>query len=172
MIILAIDPGPVKSANRTRLQDGTYSKGHGMDGTPEHNSWRAIIQRCENPRCKCFPAYGGRGITLSPEWRHSFAAFFEHVGPRPTPNHTIDRIDNEKHYEPGNVKWSTKVEQNRNRRDSVILTYDNRSMNLIAWAHHLGIGQPTLWARLNRHGWSVERALGTPVNKPAHGGYA
>lgn len=89
---------------------------HGMAGTPEHKVWKGIIKRCTNPNSQDFAEYGARGITICPEWRNDFARFFAHIGPRPSPSHSIDRIDNNRGYEPGNVRWSTPAEQSNNRR--------------------------------------------------------
>ena len=89
---------------------------HGQRHAPEYASWAHIIQRCTNKNNISWPDYGGRGIKICDEWRHDFAAFYKHIGPKPTPLHTVERIDNDGHYTPGNVCWATKAEQNRNRR--------------------------------------------------------
>jgi hypothetical protein len=83
---------------------------------PEFRCWLDFKQRCFNPRNRGFKNYGGRGITVCDEWRHSYEAFIAHVGRRPTPKHSIDRINNDGHYEPGNVRWATKAEQVNNKR--------------------------------------------------------
>lgn len=82
----------------------------------EYKVWQWAIDRCENPKNKSFHDYGGRGIRMCPEWRHSFPAFLAEVGRRPGPEYSIDRIDNERGYEPGNVRWATKSQQMKNRR--------------------------------------------------------
>ncbi len=81
----------------------------------EHAIWSGIKQRCLNPKSKFYHRYGGRGITICRDWLHSFPAFLAHVGNRPTAQHTIDRIDNDRGYEPGNVRWATRSTQVRNR---------------------------------------------------------
>ncbi len=90
---------------------------HNLSGTPEYKCWQQIKARCLNPKHRAYPNYGGRGITLAPEWKHDFLAFYRHVGPRPTPKHSLDRYpDNDGSYVPGNVRWATWAEQAVNRR--------------------------------------------------------
>lgn len=84
--------------------------------TPEYMAWGAMKQRCLNPNVPAYPDYGGRGITVCQEWIDSFEAFYAHVGPRPGPEYSLDRRDNEGNYEPGNVRWTTWDIQVRNRR--------------------------------------------------------
>lgn len=79
--------------------------------TPEYACWRAIRQRCENPKNPRYQRYGGRGIKMCGRWQSSFDAFLSDVGYRPSPTHSIDRIDNDGHYEPGNVRWGTPEQQ-------------------------------------------------------------
>lgn len=94
--------------------------GHAARGrryrSPEYNAWAAAIQRCTNPKNGRYRDYGGRGITVYRGWRDSFAAFLFDVGPRPSPKHSLDRRDNDRGYEPGNVRWATRVEQDANKR--------------------------------------------------------
>jgi hypothetical protein len=89
---------------------------HGRYRTPEYVSWASAKQRCHNPKYAAFHLYGGRGIRMSDEWRADFAAFLAHIGPRPTKAHSLDRIDTDGNYEPGNVRWATAEEQANNRR--------------------------------------------------------
>jgi len=90
---------------------------HGLARTPEHDIWCGMKQRCGNPNDSAYEYYGGRGITVFEEWRRDFMAFYNHVGPRPSPEHSIDRYpNNDGNYEPGNVRWATRSEQARNKR--------------------------------------------------------
>lgn len=89
---------------------------HGMYKTPEYRAWMAAKVRCFNPNSQNFYLYGGRGISMCPEWDASFMAFYEHIGPRPSGEHSLDRIDTNGHYEPGNVRWATRSEQQKNKR--------------------------------------------------------
>jgi hypothetical protein len=94
----------------------TLTRTHGMSGTPEYRAWKGAIGRCENRSSPHYQDYGGRGIMVCEQWRHNFEAFFTDVGPRPSPDHSLDRIDNDGNYEPGNCRWATKTEQSSNRR--------------------------------------------------------
>lgn len=91
---------------------------HGLSNTSEHGIWSSAKQRCFNPKHEEYENYGARGIIMCPEWRSSFVAFFEYIGPRPSPNHTLDRIKNERGYVPGNVRWALSEVQQRNKRTS------------------------------------------------------
>lgn len=129
---------------------------------PEYTVWRDMLARCLNPKDPGYHRYGGRGITVTLRWQHSFQAFYEAMGPRPSPDHSIERIDNDRGYESGNCRWATQVEQARNRRTNHILTFQGRALPLVAWAEETGIPDDTLLHRLKKE-WSVEQALTTPV---------
>lgn len=96
--------------NRTSLRT------HGMYGTPTYKSWVAMLSRCRNSDKR---GYGGRGIMVYRPWRDSFERFLRDVGPRPSLKHSLDRINNNSHYEPGNVRWATARQQATNRRTCV-----------------------------------------------------
>lgn len=89
---------------------------HGLIACPEYTIWRQLKQRCSNPKDRAFKNYGGRGIHVCAKWRTSFTAFLADVGPRPDPKLTLDRINNDGNYEPGNVRWATRSQQMLNTR--------------------------------------------------------
>jgi hypothetical protein len=123
-----------------------------------------MSQRCTNPRHKSWSYYGGRRISVCDQWRNDYTAFLAHVGRRPSPKHSLDRIDNDGNYEPGNVRWATKKEQQRNRRFNRYITLNGETLLLLDWAERIGIPHDALRDRLNRN-WPIERALTEPVGQ-------
>ncbi|SRR6266511_5038461 len=135
---------------------------HDATGSPEYVSWQRIKQRCLDPYNPSYPRYGGRGITMCDRWRDSFEAFLADMGPRPTPGHTVERIDNALSYFPDNCRWADRTEQARNTRRNRLITHDGRTMTLAEWSQITGINRRTIAARLDR-GMSTAEALGLPV---------
>jgi hypothetical protein len=141
----------------------SFRHGHARVGmaTPEYRSWCALVKRCTSPQDPNYPSYGGRGITVCERWQNSFENFLADMGRKPSQQHSIDRIDNDGNYEPGNCRWATRSEQSRNRRDRILVTFNGRTMFLCDWSAKTGISVGTLHYRLYNRGWSVERALTT-----------
>jgi hypothetical protein len=141
---------------------GCLHRKHGRADTPEHRTWRKIRQRCCNPKTVQFANYGGRGIRVCERWAE-FGNFLADMGERPSPKHSIERIDVNGHYAPENCRWATNAEQQQNRRDTVRLTYCGETHSLSEWARRRGLDVGTLWGRLRR-GWPLEAMLGTPAS--------
>lgn len=137
---------------------------HGWAGTPEYTAWFDMIARCVNPQHPSWENYGGRGIVVAAEYAESFLTFLADVAERPSAKHSLDRIDNEKGYIPGNIRWATSRQQHRNKRTNVMLTFNSETMCMEDWAKVLGLKPTTIQGRL-KAGWSVEQALSTP---PTH----
>jgi len=127
--------------------------------------WKMMRQRCLNPNFPKYPRYGARGITICPEW-DDFWTYVSDVGQCPSPGLTLDRVNNDGDYEPGNIRWATQKQQANNRGPR----WDRRDMTLngvthtqAEWSRLLGIDQCTLHRR-RKYGWSDERILTTPLD--------
>jgi hypothetical protein len=131
---------------------------HGMSGSPEFSVWSGVRERCFNEKNPAFHYYGGRGITMCREWAESFPAFLADMGTRPSPRHTLDRIDNSRGYEPGNCRWATQEEQANNRRSTVKIEHDGEVLSVAQWAKRFGLPKATLWGRL-REGVPFKEAV-------------
>ena len=119
-----------------------------MTDTPEHQAWRNMLERCFNPNVPLYHQWGGRGITVFPEWATSFKAFFRDVGPRPGPGYSLDRIENNKNYEPGNVRWTDRGTQQRNTRRNVLLSHHGETLTISEWSRRTGLPWKTIANRI------------------------
>ena len=136
------------------------SQGLCRDNAAEHCAYNNAKQRCTNPKNCKFPSYGARGI----EFRFAcFKDFFALLGKRPSAEHQLDRIDTDGHYEAGNVRWATRKENNRNRRNNRVLTYKGQTKSLAEWSEQTGIAWSTLRCRLDS-GWAAEQAVEAPID--------
>ena len=129
--------------------------------TPEYSAWVNMKQRCLNPSSPLFVYYGGRGISVCQRWRESFQVFLSDIGLRPSAEYTLERLDNERNYEPGNVAWATRTAQQRNRRTTRKVTWNGVTLPLVEWAERLGIHPMSLEKRLRR--WPIDRAMTSPI---------
>lgn len=134
-----------------------------------YRAWQAIKKRTTDPHSDHYKYYGARGIRLCPAWDASYENFrddiLREIGPWPGADYTIDRIDNEKGYQPGNVRWSTGLEQILNRRNTRWLTWNGITKTIAQWAKDLGFNKSTLYLRIDKYGWSIAEALGTPATQ-------
>lgn len=133
---------------------------HGRSKDPLHKVWQGLLSRCEIPTATGFKNYGGRGIEVCDRWkgRSGFKNFAADMGERPSWCHTLERVDNDGHYEPSNCKWVTRKQQNRNARRTRLLTHKGRTQCVTDWAEELAISRSTIQNRLRR-GLSVATAL-------------
>lgn len=144
------------------LRQADKKHGHAHKGklTPEYRAWIHMNERCNNPKCAEYSNYGGRGITISVEWR-DYARFFADMGARPSNKHSLERINNSLGYSKDNCKWATRKEQSRNRRNNRIVEWNGKAQCVTDWAIEIGVNAHSLNGRF-RDGWSVERAMTTP----------
>ena len=136
--------------------------GHGHSGSRRPNSptmmsWASMMQRCYKPKTNRFEAYGGAGIKVCKEW-HAFVNFLSDMGERPD-GKTLDRINSSKDYCPSNCKWSTRKEQNRNRKSVIMLTARGKTMCLAEWEENGSAVRANSIARRIRAGWPAEMAI-------------
>lgn len=147
--------------------------GHCRKGTisKAYMIWGSMVQRCNNPKYKYFKDYGGRGITVCKRWNPkrggSFKNFFADIGEIPE-GKSLDRIDNNKlinGYSPENCKLSTMKEQSRNKRNNIMIPYKGEDICLKDYCKIKNLNYPTIQRRINKYGWSIGKALTTPVRK-------
>jgi len=131
--------------------------------TGEYVSWYGMKSRCLNPNSSNYHKYGAKGITVCKEWM-TFEGFFKDMGERP-PGMTLHRLDNDDNYTPENCEWADASTQQKNKGGNTYrwVTYKGQTLKLEDWADLLDIKYCTLHARLHTHGWSVEKALETPI---------
>lgn len=146
--------GAIVSCGCQRLESVTT---HGMHSTAIYRRWSGILARCFDPKNKGWERYGGRGITICEAWQdfqtfHDYVSKLSHFGEK---GYTLDRIDNDGNYEPGNVKWSTAKQQQRNRRGNHFITANGVTRTLHEWAEVTGLATSTIFNRI-KAGWSPE----------------
>lgn len=147
---------------------GGLRHGHARDGqvSPTWRSWQSMMNRCERPHQPQYADYGAKGVRVCERWK-TFDNFLADMGHRPS-GKTLDRIDNAKGYEPGNVRWATTKEQGSNRACVDNITYQGRTQNPEDWARELGLKPQTIRSRIAR-GWPLERVLTKPATRGCPG---
>ena len=140
--------------SRARTKHGSARPGK---KTRTYNIWIALRQRCNDPNSINYPNYGGRGISVCPEW-DSFEQFLQDMGKVPSKHHSIGRIDVNLGYSPSNCRWETQTQQARNTRRNHLITYNGQTKCMAEWAEHIGISYHTFRTRINL-GWPIERVM-------------
>lgn len=137
---------------------------HGKRKTPIYWLWCAMKQRCNNAKDKNYKNYGGRGIKYNKKWE-KFENFFKDMGETYKKGWTIERIDNNKGYCKENCRWATYKEQANNTRRNIIIFYCGEKINLNQLCETLNLNTESVWARINKYNWSVEKAVKTPIKE-------
>ena len=144
----------------------TFGKTHGESKNRLYKIWVGIKIRCHDEQNGSYHKYGKRGIEVCEEWRNSYEAFRDWaLSNGYTDKLTLDRKDNNGNYCPDNCRWATQKEQQNNRRNNHLLTYNDETLTISQWNDRLGFTRGTISQRLNKLGWSVEKALTTPIRK-------
>lgn len=157
--------GSTQSCGCLQTESRHSSKTHGERHTRLYNIWASMKQRCCSPSQRNYPYYGGRGIAVCEEWKN-FLPFYEWAmanGYRD--DLTIDRKNVNGNYEPSNCRWASIDEQRNNTRSNIILKHNGETHTMAEWSKILEISYGALQQRLGKLGWSVEKALTTPVRK-------
>ena len=142
--------------------------GHNTDfngKSSTYNSWDNMNQRCRNPKNTNYPRYGAKGITVCERWMgiNGFVNFLSDMGEKPTPKHSIDRIDTNKGYYPENCRWATRKEQHRNKNNNIWYEYNGERLILTDWSKKLKTSSNSLKEHINKHG--IESAYAHFSNK-------
>lgn len=131
----------------------------------EYAVWSNMMQRCSHPNASSYERYGARGIRVCRRW-HKFSVFFADMGERPSPDHSIERDENEAGYGPDNCRWATRKEQARNRRSTHLVDFRGRQMSLMEATELAGLPYHAVKKRIRR-GWSPQLALTEPMMRSA-----
>lgn len=137
----------------------TLNHSHGLAESDEYRIWSHMKGRCYQESDISYPRYGGRGIRVCDRWLNSFENFYADMGPRPIGDYSIDRREGNGNYEPGNCRWATRVEQNRNRSNTRLVSYSGTNVTIGELAEKSGLSYRLLYKRIVLLGWSVDRAL-------------
>ncbi|TAA11251.1 hypothetical protein EA658_16440 [Pseudoxanthomonas winnipegensis] len=144
---------------------------HGLSYSAEYRAWQTMRYRCTVPTSPAWKDYGGRGITVCEAWLDDPTQFYRDMGPKPSPKHELDRIDNDAGYSPENCRWALRADNCRNRRSSHRIEHAGETLTIAGWAERTGLAESLLHARL-KLGWDAERMLTTPARQKAAKGEA
>lgn len=133
--------------------------------TSTWQSWKSMRERCNSKNHVKYNDYGGRGITICKEWQDSFDTFLEDMGEKPDKSYSIDRIDNNGNYEPSNCKWSTRKEQQNNRRNCWYITLNGETLTITQWSERMDIHHQVIRNRIKHLKWSEYDAVFTPLTR-------
>lgn len=151
----------VEKVSTLSARRSTHGHSTRKNTSPEYRTWSLMKVRC-SPESEHRKFYFERGIMVCPRWAESFLKFLEDMGSKPSPNHSIDRINNDGNYDPTNCRWATRTQQDDNKRGLIIITHDGRTQCLAAWARESGLKTHVVYGRI-RAGWSYADAFTTPV---------
>lgn len=152
--------GDVRSCGRGLCHPNAKHGGR-IKRDPEYSAWCSMKQRCYDTSCKNYHLWGGRGITICPQWKNNYPQFLADVGKRPSSRHCLDRKDNNGHYEPGNVRWVLPVVQQNNKRSNRIIEYRGIRKSAAQWSLAICSNRNLVSHRIDK-GWSVELAVTQP----------
>ena len=156
--------GRTRSCGCLSLRKLSQRAVHGMWKHKLYSTWSSARGRCHNERHKNYKGYGGRGIELCSGWRETPEAFIEwienNLGEKPE-GYSLDRINNEGNYEPGNLRWASTAEQNNNTRKNKMISHEGKELQLKEWAEEKQLSMTCLYNRLHR-GWTTKETLDTP----------
>lgn len=155
----------ISSSRQRHGHGGTRLVGDRPRPSSTYRAWQSAKDRCYNPNHDFYPAYGGRGIVVCDRWLESFDNFLADMGEKPTPRHSIDRINNDGNYEPTNCRWATPLEQASHTRRNRNLTFNGETLHCAEWARRTGLSRSLIEHRLES-GWSTEKTLSTPRLSP------
>jgi hypothetical protein len=157
--VLKRQRNPMHDSCGCQMRKGTHGHERGRKKSPELRTYRHMLERCYSGTCKDFPNYGGRGIRVCRRWKKDFLNFLADMGPRPSLDYSLDRVNVNKGYSPSNCRWATRQQQARNMRRNRRVTIAGETKVITDWLRELGVHQSTFYRKLRR-GFTVRRALG------------
>lgn len=158
VVVFTLKNGRSSSCGCTQAaKSAAANSKHGLSGAREYSIWENMKARCQNEKHTHYPYYGGRGIVVCERWQQ-FEAFIADMGSAPSTKHTLDRIDNNRGYEPSNCRWATRRDQSNNTRFNRHIEVDGTTKTISQWSAVSGVKHATIWSRLSR-GWSSRDAV-------------